>query len=212
MDAVLLSIVAALGALVIIGSAAWVVVALIVRRWSQAQRRRQELRPRLAIPARQGVDAETPPLVGPGYRVRCVGVRQTSMAAAAAPAKAPEQVVRRHPPIVVKAPVSRDPLWREKGWRPDGNGWCGEFQAGGRRWQGKIEMPYRGYYQTWLANPPLRELEGHEHRPCFQRTGTTPENWYFVHYHTMPKSLDHAITTVEAVLDDALAHNGRRRL
>jgi hypothetical protein len=209
MDAVLLSIVAALGALVIIGSAAWVVVALIVRTWSQAQRRRQELRPRLA----QASEVDTPPLVGPGYHVRCVGVRKMSMAEVAAPetASAPAPVVRRHPPIVVKAPVSRDPLWREKGWRPDGNGWCGEFQAGGRRWQGKIESPYRGCYQTWMANPPLRELEGHKHQPCFQRTISTPENWYFVHYHTMPRSLDHAITTVEAVLDDALSRNGRGR-
>lgn len=211
MDAAFLPAVLVAGALVSCLAVAWIVVALIVRMWPQAQRRRQELRPRLAMSARQDVAAETPPLVGPGYRVRCVSVRKASMAEVAAPATTPAPVVRRHPPIVVKAPVSRDPLWKEKGWRADGNGWCGEFRAGGRRWPGKIESPYKGHYQTWMANPPLQELEGHEHRPCFQRTGTTPENWYFVHYHTMPRSLDHAITTVEAVLDDALAHNGRRR-
>ena len=205
MDAALLLVAGGAVALAIFIAVAWIVVALIVRRGSS----RQDLRPRLAMPVQH--EEETPPLVGPGYRVRCVGVRRESMAEVALPATTQAPVVRRHPTVVVKAPVSRDPLWQEKGWRRDGDGWYGEFQAAGRRWPGKIEAPYKGCYQTWMANPPLQELEGHEHRPCFQRTSTTPENWYFVHYHTMPRSLDHAITTVEAVLDDALARNGRRR-
>ncbi len=116
--------------------------------------------------------------------------------------------VRRHAPITVR-PVANLPLWQEKGWRQARPGVIiGEFQAAGRRWRGQIEMPYRDAYQAFIWHPPLRELDMHPHRACFQRNGHGPD-CYHVHYGSMPSSLDHAITTVEAVLAEAVTRYGR---
>lgn len=183
--------------LMILLLAGWAALMIALIRWQQRRRQqRPTLLPRLAPPATHD------------GRVRCVNVRHEAAIPSDVPqTPTPPPAVRRHPPIVVRA---KTPLWIEKGWKRTSEGWNGEFQAAGRRWPGRIKRPYAGAYQTWMLNPPLRELEGHEHRPCFQRTTEAEPGWYFVHYHTMPQSLDHAITTVEAVLADALQARQRR--
>lgn len=115
--------------------------------------------------------------------------------------------VRRHAPVVVRC---RRPLWQEKGWRQEGGAFVGEFSAGGRRWRGMIESPYQGAYTAFIWKPPLDALENHEHRPCFRQNGHGPE-CFNVHFNSMPRSADHAITTIEAVLEDALSKQRRGR-
>lgn len=108
--------------------------------------------------------------------------------------------VRRGAPLIV--PQHHDPLWVEKGWQRNGNGYTGTYRAGGRQWRGLIEEPYPGGYKAFIWDPPLRELDRHPHRPCFRRNGGGGR--YEVHFQSLPASLDHAITNVETVLAEAL--------
>lgn len=115
----------------------------------------------------------------------------------------PRGPVRRHAPVVVR---SRQPLWAEKGWRQEGAHYVGEFRANAQRWAGRIESPYPGAYTAYIYQPPLDALANHEHKPCFRFVGGS---CYNVHFSTMPISIDHAITTIEAVLADALSKHKR---
>lgn len=108
--------------------------------------------------------------------------------------------LRRGAPLLVQHNAA---LWAEKGWQETPVGYAGAFRAAGRQWRGLIEAPYPGAYRALIWEPPLGALAGHPHRPCFRRNGHGPE-CYEVHYNEMPQSLDHAITTVEMVLADAL--------
>lgn len=101
------------------------------------------------------------------------------------------------------------PLWFEKGWRPgtEANQYTGEYRAAGRTWRGLIQQPYPGGYTAYIWQPPLAELKRNTtHSPCFIASGEAGR--YQVHFHTIPTSLDHVITSIEMVLGQACT--GRR--
>lgn len=127
-------------------------------------------------------------------------VRHAAPAAAAAPAPVAGVAIRRHAPVRVRV---RRPLWAEKAWRLEAGAYVGEYQAAGRKFSGRIETPYQGAYTAYIYRPPMYALDGHEHRPCFRQNGRGPD-WWNIHFSAMPASVDHAITTIEAVLADAL--------
>jgi hypothetical protein len=100
------------------------------------------------------------------------------------------------------------PLWFEKGWRPVAgtNQYTGLYQAAGRTCRGLIQQPYPGGYIAYIWHPPLAEIQRNTgHRPCFLPNGEAGR--FQVHFHTLPASLDHAITSIEAVL--TAAYSGR---
>lgn len=96
----------------------------------------------------------------------------------------------------------QEPFWAEKGWRREGAAYVGDYLAGARRWRGRVETPYPGAYQAYIWNPPLRELKGNPHRPCFQANGGNGR--FEVHFREAPSSLSHAISSIETVLREAL--------
>jgi hypothetical protein len=112
--------------------------------------------------------------------------------------------LRRGPPLAVKPRL--EPLWAAMGWHQEENSYRGQFHVNGRSWAGLITVPYPGGYMAYIWDPPLREFRAnHPHRPCFQNP--QPDGActrYTVHFHTMPNSIDHAITAIEDVLKDAL--------
>lgn len=185
-----------------------ILIVLVSRAWEMldmwcAAHKRTAAEEAQAVAARGVQPARPVPPAPPAVIVR--STRHSARPADAPPAPA----IRRHPPVVV-TPVLNLPLWQEKGWRQARPGvLVGEFQAAGRRWRGQIEMPYRGAYRAFIWQPPLRELDLHPHRACFQRNGHGPD-CYHVHYGSMPGSLDHAITTVEQVLAEAVTRYGGR--
>lgn len=173
-----------------------ILIVLVSRAWKLLDLWRAA-RARTAADQAAAAGARPAPPASPAVVVR--STRQIARPADVPPAPA----IRRHAPVVVK-PARDLPLWQEKGWRLARPGVVvGEFEAVGRRWRGQIESPYPGAYQAFIWQPPLAALNGHPHRPCFQRYGHGPD-CYYVHYSTMPQSLTHAITTIEAVLADAL--------
>jgi hypothetical protein len=93
------------------------------------------------------------------------------------------------------------PHWQELGWSvsSDNKEFRGEYRAAGRRWRGRIRIPYPGAYTAYIWHPPLTEIRRHTgYGYCFF---SQPESGcYEVHFHTTPRSLTHAITTVERVL------------
>lgn len=119
-----------------------------------------------------------------------------------APGQAPAlQPVRRGLPLVI--PRREDPLWHEKGWRRNGRGYEGSYQAGAYRWRGLIQEPYPGSFAAYIWNPPLAELGRRtSHRPCFNSGGA--DGRFSIHFHSMPVSIDHSIASIEAVLRDAM--------
>ena len=106
------------------------------------------------------------------------------------------------PPLRVR-PGPAFPLWVVKGWQRDGTGYTGYYRAGGRRWRGRIRVPYPGYYVAYIWNPPLRELARHSYFLHFQRRGG--DGRYLVHFCRRPLSLDHVILSIEMVLEEALS-------
>jgi hypothetical protein len=108
--------------------------------------------------------------------------------------------VRRGQPLII--PSRQDPLWKEKGWQRQGTRYIGYYRAAGQQWPGLIEEPYPGGYQAYIWNPPIRALERTHYRWCFPSNGGGGR--HRVHFHHLPTSLDHAITTIEAVLSEAL--------
>jgi hypothetical protein len=110
-------------------------------------------------------------------------------------------MLRRGPPLVI--PSRADPLWVEKGWRRNGAGYTGYFRAGGRRWAGLLREPFPGGWEAFIWQPPLEELNRRtSHAPCFQLSAG--DGCYKVHFYDLPRSLDHAIISIEAVLAEAV--------
>lgn len=108
--------------------------------------------------------------------------------------------IRKGPPLAIQTRCA--PLWKEKGWRRNGADYEGFYRAAGRAWRGLIQEPYPGRYQAFIWNPPLPQISRRTpHGPCFQNGQS--DGRYQVHYHTAPRSLDHAITTIEDVLAEA---------
>lgn len=133
-------------------------------------------------------------------KVRLGEPRQIRLVTPVAP---PRPTVRRGVPL--RVPVRNEPLWKEKGWRQEGNTYRGQFRVNGRSWPGLIDSPYAGSFQAYIWNPPLPEIGSRTgHRACFRQSTRGGQGCYYVHYHTMPVSLDHAITTIEAVLAEAV--------
>lgn len=108
--------------------------------------------------------------------------------------------IRRGSPLNVHR--RSDPLWTERGWRKQGNAYVGHWMVAGRRWRGRIDIPYPGGFQALIWDPPLRELLFHRHRPCFQSSGVRGR--YRVHFSSMPSSVDHAIANIEQILREAV--------
>lgn len=105
-------------------------------------------------------------------------------------------------------PPTATPLWTVKGWQraPDGNGYTGSYVAAGRTWPGRIQEPYPGGFQAYIWYPPMADIRSRtSHGACFSSNGESGR--YHVHFHTTPSSLDHAITSIERVLQQAC--NGR---
>ena len=114
-------------------------------------------------------------------------------------AESQRALIRRGPPLSITHRTKA--LWEEKDWRRQGRAYVGQYRANGRRWRGRIEVPYPGGYDAYIWDPPLRELSNHPHRPCFRPNGLGGR--YSVHFARTPFSLDHAITNVETVLREA---------
>jgi hypothetical protein len=115
------------------------------------------------------------------------------------------QRVRPGPPLTLTP--HHQPLWYVKGWRkaPDTPEYTGLYTAAGRTWRGLITQPYPSQFDAYIWDPPLRELEKNtDHRWCFGGNGG---GRHHVHFRLAPTSLDHAITSVEVVLAEAL--NGK---
>lgn len=113
----------------------------------------------------------------------------------------PVTYIIRGLPLVV--PRREQPLWSEKEWQRNGQGYEGQYRVGRHRWRGLIRSPYPGSFDAFIWNPPLAELAARtSHRPCFSGDGVGGR--YKIHFHTMPESLDHAIASIEAVLAQAM--------
>ena len=103
-----------------------------------------------------------------------------------------------------RVPVPPKPLWVAKGWRQAAGAkeYTGQYKAAGRTWRGLIQHPYPGGYHAYIWSPPLEELQRNTgHKPCFSPNGEAGR--YQIHFHTIPTSVDHAITSIEAVLAEA---------
>lgn len=175
------------------------------RRWGQRRGRRPTQHGRQDRPAPQpaAVHPQTQQqrtvVLGPPRQIRLdpSQVRPTPAANAS---------IRKGLPLTI--PVRCDPLWKEKGWRRNGAGYEGFYRAAGRAWRGLIQEPYPGCYQAFIWDPPLAQLHQRTHHgPCFQNGRN--DGRYQVHYHTMPQSLDHAITSIEDVLAEAFGQARR---
>lgn len=96
--------------------------------------------------------------------------------------------------------------WDERGWtrRRDGNNeiYEGEYQVGGRRFRGRIEIGRRGRIQAFIHNPP-RAIRRHPHHACFQQVGVGT-GWYLLHWSNSPRNADEAILYFEQVLDESI--------
>lgn len=108
--------------------------------------------------------------------------------------------LKRGSPILLRRRSS--PQWFEKGWQRLNNSYQGYYRVADRGWKGLIKEPYRGGYEAFIWNPPLRELERNtEHKPCFMQPRL--DGRYRVHFREMPVSIDHAIKSIEDVLREA---------
>ena len=112
---------------------------------------------------------------------------------------APVRLRNRGAPVRMRNRV--DPLWADRGWRREANAIVGHWVAGRRRYRGRIETPFRGGFQAYIWDPPLRKIATHPHRFCFQRSGAGGR--YRVHFRRTPSSLDHTIASIEQVLREA---------
>lgn len=116
---------------------------------------------------------------------------------------------RIRPGLPLTIQPSTQPLWYEKGWRNAGgrNEYRGNYMAAGRTYRGLIAQPYAGHFEAYIWHPPLTELSRNTHHSaCF--TNGRGDGQYKVHFSLEPVSLDHAITSIEVVLEEALT--GRR--
>lgn len=113
---------------------------------------------------------------------------------------------RQGPPLLVPEPLK--PLWFTKNWRrsSDGKSYTGSYTAAGRTWRGMIQEPYPHGYVAYIWHPPIAQIRHNtSHGPCFNPSGESGR--YQIYFHNTPSSLDHAITSIEAVL--AQAYGGR---
>jgi hypothetical protein len=138
--------------------------------------------------------------------------RSASSPGAAVQLGLPQRLKRAlHLPFIRRGPalsLPPKPLWFEKGWRPVAgtNQYTGLYRAPGRTCPGLIQQPYPGGYTAYIWDPPLAEIQRNTgHRACFLPNGEAGR--FQVHFHTLPTSLDHAITSIEAVL--TAAYTGR---
>ncbi|MBK9214659.1 MAG: hypothetical protein IPM59_03530 [Chloracidobacterium sp.] len=96
--------------------------------------------------------------------------------------------------------------WDERGWIRTRNGnneiYEGEYQVGGRRFRGRIEVARRGRIQAFIHNPP-RAIRRHRHHACFQQVGLGT-GWYLLHWSRSPRNVDEAILYFEQVLDESI--------
>ena len=146
----------------------------------------------LRTPSRGNASSANRPLqLGPAQRIK-LNVRQFFM--------------RQGPPVVI--PQTPKPLWFEKGWRQTANAkeYKGFYTAAGHSWRGLIQEPYPKGFIAYIWNPPKPDIQRNTaHGPCFSPNGETGR--YHIHFHTMPSSLAHVITSIEEVLAHAL--NGK---
>lgn len=111
-------------------------------------------------------------------------------------------LIRRGRPLLI--PKTEKPFWFEKGWRSsaDGKQYSGSYTAHGHTWRGLIRIPYSGGYEAYIWHPPLSQLQRHTgHGPCFMPNGESGR--YVIHFREIPRSLDHAISNIETVLQEA---------
>lgn len=111
--------------------------------------------------------------------------------------------IQRGLPLTIQ-PVPQ-PLWYEKGWRKvrGRDAYRGRFRAAGSTYRGEIVQPYAGHFEAYIWQPPLVELSRNTHHSaCF--TNGQRDGQYKVHFSLSPVSLDHAITSIEVVLEEAL--------
>jgi hypothetical protein len=108
--------------------------------------------------------------------------------------------LRRGAPLTI--PARHDPLWKEKGWRREGDSYHGSYRVGDRSWLGRIDIPYPGGFTAYIWDPPLGALANHPKRLCFMNG--TANGRFLVHFHEMPANLDHAINNIETILAEAL--------
>jgi hypothetical protein len=140
---------------------------------------------------RHTVSANRAVQLGPAQRVK-LSLRQFFM--------------RQGPPLVI--PQTPKPLWFEKGWRqaPNAKEYQGFYTAAGRKWRGLIVEPYPKGFTAYIWHPPKADIQRNtSHGSCFSANGETGR--FHIHFHTMPSSLDHAITSIEEVLAHALNGN-----
>ena len=93
------------------------------------------------------------------------------------------------------------PLYQEKGWRKEGRLYRGYYRVDGSRWRGEIVEHHQGFYEAFIYNPPLQQLDRHPHGPCFNRC--SDRGRFHVHFQEMPKNVDHIIVNVETILSEA---------
>lgn len=96
--------------------------------------------------------------------------------------------------------------WDERGWvrRMDGRHevFEGHYQAGGRRFTGRIEVGRGGRISAFIQNPPA-EIRRHRHHACFQQVGVGT-GWFRLHWRRSPGNVDEAILYFEQMLDESI--------
>lgn len=141
-----------------------------------------------------------PVVLGPGRSIRLDPALRP-------PIREGRSRIRQGPPFTL--PTTNPSLWQEKGWRRTGNGVEGNFRSAGRAWRGLVKEPYPGRFQAFIWGPPMPEIgRNTAHGACFMNRQA--DGRYQVHYNTNPRSLDHAICTIEDVLGEALGVAPRR--
>lgn len=96
--------------------------------------------------------------------------------------------------------------WDERGWtrRLDGDRevYEGQYQVGGRRFRGRVEVGRRRHIQAYVYDPP-REIRRHRHHACFQQFGVGT-GWYILHWQRSPRNVDEALLYFEQILDESI--------
>lgn len=134
----------------------------------------------------------------PAVRIEPTGVTHIIPRPAAALRVEPARSATIRPP--------RRGAWDERGWtrRNDGTSqvYEGQYQTGGRRFRGRIEVERRGRISAFIHNPPT-EIRRHRHHACFQQIGIGT-GWFCLHWRRSPHNVDEAILYFEQVLDESL--------
>jgi len=105
--------------------------------------------------------------------------------------------------VPLRLPTKEAPIWQQKGWAKRGNEYRGSFTAQAQSWTGIITVPFSGMYKAYIQNPPTYKLADTMYQHCFSGSSDYP-GYDSIHFHYTPRTLEHAIATVENVLHYAM--------